>query len=103
MKKYFPFAALLFVLFSCHQAADNKTTATAANTDTAAASQEVNGVLASLKNLSFAYNRDPSCGMPLKAGLEDTTTYKGKLYGFCSKECKDAFLKDPAGYTAKLK
>jgi YHS domain-containing protein len=108
MKKYFLVALtpLLFVLFSCHSAGDKPAT-TAAGTDTAAsgakATQEVNGVLASLKNLPFAYNRDPSCGMPLKAGLEDTTTYKGKLYGFCSKECKDAFLKDPAGYTAKLK
>jgi YHS domain-containing protein len=101
MKKYFVPAALL-VLFSCHQA-DNKTAASAAKTDTTAASQETDGVLASLKNLPFAYNRDPSCGMPLKAGLEDTTTYKGKLYGFCSKDCKDAFLKDPAGYTAKIK
>lgn len=92
---------LFFVLFSCHQA-DNKAVAAGAKTDTAAV-QESNGVLASLKNLPFAYNRDPSCGMPLKSGLEDTTTYKGKLYGFCSKECKDAFLKDPAGYTAKIK
>jgi len=103
MKKYFSIAALLFILSSCHQA-DNKAAETAAaKTDTAAASQEAEGVLASLKNLPFAYNRDPSCGMPLKAGLEDTTTYKGKLYGFCSKDCKDAFLKDPAGYTAKIK
>lgn len=103
MKKYFTAALLplFFVLFSCNQAG-NKAASAAEKTDTAA-SQEVNGVSASLKNLSFAYNRDPSCGMPLKAGLEDTTTYKGKLYGFCSKECKDAFLKDPAGYTAKLK
>ena len=91
---------LFLVLFSCHRA--DKASAAAVKTDTAA-SQEVNGVLASLKNLPFAYNRDPSCGMPLKAGLEDTTTYKGKLYGFCSKECKDAFLQDPAGYTAKIK
>jgi YHS domain-containing protein len=101
MKKHFLFTALLFVLFSCHQA-ENKT-ATATKTDTAAASPETEGVLASLKNLPFAYNKDPSCGMPLKFGLEDTTTYKGKLYGFCSKDCKDAFLKDPAGYTAKIK
>ena len=56
-----------------------------------------------LKNLHFDYQKDPACGMPLRAGLEDTTHYKGKLYGFCSKECKDAFLKDPKSYTAKLK
>jgi YHS domain-containing protein len=45
--------------------------------------------------------RDPSCGMPAKAGLEDTVHYKGHVIGFCSKECKDAFLKDPEkGLTA---
>lgn len=101
MKKYFPIAAVLFVVFSCHQAADKN--GAAAKTDTTAASPDVNAESASLKNLSYAYNRDPSCGMPLKAGLQDTTTYKGKLYGFCSKECKEEFLKDPAGYVAKIK
>jgi YHS domain-containing protein len=39
--------------------------------------------------------KDPSCGMPLSAGIEDTVHYNGKAYGFCSKECKDIFLKDP--------
>ena len=39
--------------------------------------------------------RDPSCGMPVSAGIGDTTHYKGKVLGFCSKECKDEFLKDP--------
>jgi YHS domain-containing protein len=41
--------------------------------------------------------------MPLTAGLEDTTRYKGKLYGFCSRECKEEFLKNPEGYSAKAK
>jgi YHS domain-containing protein len=36
--------------------------------------------------------RDPTCGMPVKAGVVDTLTAKGKLYGFCAKECKDEFL-----------
>jgi YHS domain-containing protein len=53
--------------------------------------------------LAFDYKKDPSCGMPLTAGVEDTLHYKGKLYGFCSKECKDAFLKDPASYVAQAK
>ena len=39
--------------------------------------------------------RDPSCGMPVSAGIGDTVHYKGKVLGFCSKECKDEFLKDP--------
>lgn len=56
-----------------------------------------------LKNLHFDYNKDPACGMPLKAGLEDTTRYNGKLYGFCSKECKAAFLKEPATYLSQIK
>lgn len=109
MKKYFSLAALPIVLiscsvvlFSCHQP-ENKAGAPAAKTDTAASTDETPGVSAALKGLAFAYKKDPSCGMPLSAGLEDTTTYKGKLYGFCSKECKDAFLQDPAGYVAKIK
>jgi YHS domain-containing protein len=40
-------------------------------------------------------NRDPSCGMPVAAGIEDTVHYKNKVIGFCSKDCKDEFLKDP--------
>ncbi|WP_218836991.1 MULTISPECIES: YHS domain-containing protein [unclassified Hydrotalea] len=45
--------------------------------------------------------RDPSCGMPARAGLEDTVHYKGHVIGFCSKECKDEFMKDPEkGLTA---
>ena len=46
---------------------------------------------------------DPSCGMPLTAGLEDTVHYQGKAYGFCSKECKSEFLRNPKGYVAKMK
>jgi len=39
--------------------------------------------------------RDPSCGMPLSAGIGDTVHYKGKVLGFCSRECKQDFMKDP--------
>ncbi len=39
--------------------------------------------------------KDPNCGMPVTAGIEDTVHYKGKVYGFCSEECKAAFLKNP--------
>jgi YHS domain-containing protein len=38
---------------------------------------------------------DPSCMMPLIAGIGDTLHYRGYVLGFCSKECKDDFFKDP--------
>lgn len=51
-----------------------------------------------LKNLKVDNVKDLTCGMPLTAGVMDTAHYKGKLYGFCSKECKNEFLKNPAAY-----
>ena len=39
--------------------------------------------------------KDPSCGMPVTAGIGDTVHYAGKVIGFCSRECKDDFMKDP--------
>lgn len=51
--------------------------------------------------VNFASTKDLGCGMPLSAGLEDTAHYKGKIYGFCSTECKEDFLKDPEGHLAK--
>lgn len=45
--------------------------------------------------------KDFACGMPVTAGISDTLHYEGKVYGFCSKECKAEFLKDPKGYLAK--
>ena len=42
--------------------------------------------------VQFASERDTSCGMPLSAGLEDTVRVNDKIYGFCSKECKDEFV-----------
>ena len=45
--------------------------------------------------------KDPSCGMPVSAGIGDTAHYKDKVLGFCSVECKAAFLKNPdAGLVA---
>jgi YHS domain-containing protein len=53
-----------------------------------------------LAKLEYASKKDLSCGMPISAGLSDTATYKGKLYGFCSAECKADFLKDPEAHLA---
>jgi YHS domain-containing protein len=39
--------------------------------------------------------KDPSCGMPVTAGISDTAHYDNKVLGFCSTECKNEFLKNP--------
>ena len=44
--------------------------------------------------------KDPSCGMPVSAGIHDTAHYKENVLGFCSKECKDAFQKSPESMLA---
>ena len=51
-----------------------------------------------IQGIVFSAKKDLSCGMPLTAGVEDTATYKGKTYGFCSRECKEDFLKNPEVY-----
>jgi len=43
---------------------------------------------------------DLVCGMPLSSGVGDTAHYTGKVFGFCSKGCKDKFSKNPTKYLA---
>jgi len=44
---------------------------------------------------------DYACGMPVTAGINDTSHIDGKAYGFCSSECKNEFLKDPKKYLSQ--
>jgi YHS domain-containing protein len=103
MKKIFLSLAALLVMAACHQGA---TSQAAAADQAAMARDSAARIAADFKKTVISlvdYKKDPACGMPLTAGLEDTTRYKGKLYGFCSKECKEEFLKNPDGYSAKAK
>lgn len=56
------------------------------------------------KSLEFASKKDLYCEMDIeKYGASDTLSHNGKLYGFCSKMCKDEFAKAPQTYIEKDK
>jgi putative intracellular protease/amidase/YHS domain-containing protein len=53
------------------------------------------------RGMKFDNKRDFICNMPVTAGVADTANYKGKVYGFCSAGCKEAFRKNPVTYLSK--
>lgn len=45
--------------------------------------------------------KDPVCGMEVDpSSAKYKSLYKGKVYHFCSRHCKEAFDKDPEYYLA---
>ena len=52
-----------------------------------------------LNALQYDNKIDFYCNMDItRYGVADTLHYKGKLYGFCSKMCKEAVKKHPQAY-----
>ena len=84
--------AVLLLIISC-QPATTKTEKSAANT----IAMQKDTATSIFDHLIVDNRKDPSCGMPVKAGISDTMHYKNKVLGFCSKECKETFLKNPEG------
>lgn len=93
MKKNMAFLMALCtaaVLTGCNQKANETTNTTAAEP----ADKKINITVAQL-----ATNKDLYCGMEVQdGGIADTAVYDGKIYGFCSSECKAEVAKDPAKY-----
>jgi len=78
-----------FITISCNNNTQQKSNDAATQTATTKTDS-------SKYTLSMVDNKkDLSCGMPLTAGIGDTAHYNGKVYGFCSDECKEAFMKNP--------
>lgn len=90
-------------LSSCGGGTEKNTTADSASSAAMPMHQhsEADSKKDAFANVKFDLAKDPACNMPISAGVEDTAHYKDKVYGFCSKECKEEFLKDPESYLAK--
>jgi YHS domain-containing protein len=98
MNKNYLFVVVLSIgLFSCNENTKKEPVADKAN---AMVDSTVTKVDEAFKNVAFDSKRDLTCGMPITAGITDTAHFNNKVYGFCSKECKDEFMKNPATYVA---
>lgn len=97
MKSGFFYGMLVVLLASCGESkTEEKSSATAPETR-AAVSDSVEKKKP-FEGVVFASQKDPVCGMPLRAGVEDTAHYKDGVYGFCAAECKEEFVKNPDQY-----
>jgi len=86
-------AAILFT--ACGTSSEDKASTEAAAADSAAA-MAIDTLATNNYDVSLVNNKkDPTCGMPVTAGISDTAHYEKNVIGFCSKECKDEFLKNP--------
>ena len=88
-------AVLLVLTFACGQTntnASNSATSKIAMADTSAEKTYPRALVNNKK--------DPSCGMPVTAGIGDTAHYEKYVLGFCSTECKNEFLKNPTASLA---
>ena len=92
---------LLLLAASCHQQQSAPATTPAADTTATPATMEKKAH--KFEASMVANKKDPSCGMPVTAGIEDTVHYKDLVLGFCSKECKDAFVAKPDSFKLTLK
>ena len=104
MKKIFIAACFAIALVSTVTACKQKESTSARNELKTSTDSTAKVDTSKKYTIAMVANKyDPSCGMPLAAGLEDTVHYQGKAYGFCSKECKSEFLRNPKGYVAKIR
>jgi YHS domain-containing protein len=94
MKKVIGIALMSVGLFlgACNSQQTNKEVVT---TDSVATMTSDSATASSYTVAMVDNKKDPTCGMPITAGISDTAHYENHTIGFCSSECKGEFLKNP--------
>ena len=94
MKKLMGLSLLALGLFL--GACNTQTTNTEATSKDSTATMSADSTTAASYTAAMVDNKkDPTCGMPVTAGISDTAHYENHVLGFCSSECKNEFLKNP--------
>lgn len=95
MRRFLVFGTLAAILAGCndHSAAENQQMGSNnKSADSLPKGRRATPDTAGFRNIHLALDIDSSCGMPLTAGITDTMLHQGKIYGFCSAGCKQAFV-----------
>jgi YHS domain-containing protein len=98
MKKEILFFVVVIFTAACNNADKNTSTQKINISDTSVMAAKLKDSLPAYTAEMLDSKKDHVCGMPVSAGISDTAHYKGKAYGFCSKECKYEFVKTPDKY-----
>ena len=93
MKKIFISLNLFAILFLVSCNSFNK------KSETAVTSPIPEPKAVEIKLNQLATDKDLVCGMTSEeSAVADTILHEGKIYGFCSAECKAEFVKNPTAY-----
>ena len=92
---------LLAIITSCNNSQETKVVSNPTVSPETMKKDSITETKIIIKESDLADQKDLVCGMPAFRYLADTAVYKGKIYGFCSEDCKDEFLKDPASFITK--
>jgi len=90
MKRVFFSAIIIFLMAACGNNGDSHSQDSPKKSDIT--NMDSKAEKKDFSHVQFAMDKDSICGMPLSAGVSDTAMVDGKVYGFCSPECKEAFL-----------
>jgi hypothetical protein len=80
----------LFIFSSCNNQAEKTEVVVAPGEDTLTIQENVQQT--KFTPDMVVNKHDMTCGMPVTAGISDTCHLNGKVYGFCSAECKAEFV-----------
>ena len=101
MQKTYLFFLLAPFVFACNNSNQNKDVQEKITADTNIIISKPLDSLPKYTAEMLDSKKDFVCGMPVSAGIADTAHFKGKVYGFCSKECKEEFVEKPFKYLPK--
>lgn len=103
MNRFLGIMMVAMVVLACNSQSNNSN-----QTDQQQSAIDTAGMMTSEAEITYdtalvANKKDPVCRMPIRMGVYDTAHYKNEVLGFCSPECKTAFVAKPDDFKLEMK